>query len=54
MKLVRLSLILVVLFALSAHLAASGQVSIYAIVEKVVLEPNDSAPERIQIWGAFT
>jgi hypothetical protein len=26
---------------------------VYAIVEKVVLEPNDSAPERVQIWGAF-
>jgi hypothetical protein len=54
MKLVRLSLVLLILVALSAQLAASGQVSIYAIIEKVVLEPNDREPERIQIWGAFT
>jgi hypothetical protein len=28
-------------------------VDIYALVEKVVLEPNDVAPESIQIWGAL-
>ena len=26
---------------------------LYAIVQKVVFEPNDKAPERIQIWGVF-
>ena len=26
----------------------------YAIVEKVVLEPNENSPERIQIWGVFS
>ena len=31
----------------------SDVTGIYAIVDKVVLEPNDSAPETIQIWGAF-
>jgi len=36
---------------LSAH--ASDPVGIYALVNKVVLEPNDTAPERIQILGAF-
>ena len=35
-------------------LSASGEVGVYAIVSKVVLEPNETAPERIQIWGAFT
>jgi len=35
-------------------LMASGEVGVYAIVSKVVLEPNETAPERIQIWGAFT
>jgi hypothetical protein len=34
-------------------LRASDFVGVYAVVEKVVLEPSDSAPERIQIWGAF-
>jgi hypothetical protein len=32
---------------------ASVPTGIYAIVEKVVLEPNDTAPETIQVWGAF-
>jgi hypothetical protein len=34
-------------------LRASDIVGVYAVVEKVVLEPSDAAPERIQIWGAF-
>ena len=34
--------------------AASDPVGIYALVDRVVLEPNDTAPERIQIWGAFS
>ena len=37
----------------TAHLTASGPLGIYGIVEKVVFEPNDTAPERIQVWGAF-
>jgi len=32
---------------------ASGPAGCYAIVEKVVLEPNDKAPERVQVWGVF-
>jgi hypothetical protein len=32
---------------------ASGYVGVYGIVEKVVVEPNDASPERIQLWGAF-
>lgn len=32
---------------------ASDPVGIYALVDKVVFEPNANAPERIQIWGAF-
>ncbi len=38
---------------LTAVLHASDMVGIYSVVEKVVVEPNDKAPERIQIWGAF-
>ena len=37
----------------AAHLTASGPLGIYGIVERVVLEPNEKAPERIQVWGAF-
>jgi hypothetical protein len=36
-----------------ARTEASDPVGIYAIVERVVFEPNDRTPERIQIWGAF-
>jgi hypothetical protein len=32
---------------------ASGMVGIYAVIERVVLEPNDSLPTRAQVWGAF-
>lgn len=40
--------------ALSAvQLRASDPVGVYAVIEKVVLEPNESSPQRIQIWGAF-
>ena len=34
-------------------LRASDMVGIYAVVEKVVLEPSNTAPQRIQVWGAF-
>ena len=34
-------------------LRASDFVGVYAVVEKVVLEPSDTAPQRVQIWGAF-
>jgi hypothetical protein len=33
--------------------AFSDWTGVYARVDKVVLEPNANAPERIQIWGAF-
>jgi hypothetical protein len=32
---------------------ASDPIGIYALVDKVVFEPNEKAPERIQVWGAF-
>jgi hypothetical protein len=38
---------------LTVALQASDMVGVYAVVEKVMLEPSDTAPERIQIWGAF-
>jgi hypothetical protein len=40
-------------FAAAPALHASDPVGIYAIVEKVVLEPNEAEPMRIQVWGAF-
>lgn len=38
---------------LCAAARASDPVGIYAVVDRVVLEPNAEAPERIQVWGVF-
>ena len=32
---------------------ASDPIGVFAKIDKVVLEPNDSSPERIQLWGTF-
>jgi hypothetical protein len=32
---------------------ASDPVAVYALVDKVVMEPNAGKPEQIQIWGVF-
>jgi hypothetical protein len=37
----------------TVYLPASDRVGVYAIVDKVVFEPDAANPERIQIWGAF-
>jgi hypothetical protein len=51
----RVTAMLVALAALSiSPVAASGPAGVFAIVEKVVFEPDAAAPQRIQIWGAFT
>lgn len=39
--------------AMTVTLRASDMVGVYTVIEKVVLEPSDAAPQRIQIWGAF-
>jgi hypothetical protein len=50
----RVLVVVPVLLLATLALSASGEVGVFAIVSKVVLEPSDTAPERIQIWGAFT
>ena len=40
------------IFGLKAT-AVSDYTGAYARIDKVVFEPDASAPERIQIWGAF-
>jgi hypothetical protein len=37
----------------SLEIKASEIVGIYAIVDRVVLEPNPQSPDRIQIWGVI-
>jgi len=51
---IRISLTVLSLFLAISTLSASGLAGIYAVISKVVFEPNNRAPERIQIWGAFT
>lgn len=41
------------LLAAAAGARASDPVGIYALLDKVVLEPNDQAPERVRLWGVF-
>jgi len=49
----RLVALLFVVLVASASLAASGGISFYGIVERVVFEPAEAGAERIQLWGAF-
>ena len=46
-----LALAIVTWFRAAPH--ASGPIGVYALIDKVVLEPNDAAPDRAQIWGVF-
>ena len=39
------------LAAPAAH--ASDPTGIYGFVDRVVFEPNDTTPERVQVWGGF-
>jgi len=41
------------LLALAGVAPASDPVGIYGLVEKVVMEPEQGKPERIQVWGVF-
>ncbi len=44
---------LVVLLGLSVAACASDMTGVYALIDKVVLEPNADHPDQIQIWGVF-
>jgi len=48
-----LAVLLTLLGVGAARALASDPVGIYALVDKVVFEPNESNPERVQVWGAF-
>jgi len=49
---VTLAVLAVVTWFRAAPLA-SGPIGVYALIDKVVFEPSDTAPDRVQIWGAF-
>jgi len=46
-------IIVCLVLPLSLEVMASEMIGIYAMVDRVVFEPNENAPERIQIWGAY-
>lgn len=37
----------------TVRLGASDMIGVYAVIEKVVFEPSQAQPERVQVWGAF-
>ena len=43
----------IALAAMAFSLGASDFTGVYALVDKVVLEPSADKPEHIQIWGVF-
>ena len=49
----RILLTLCLAAACAATITASGRVAVYGIIERVVFEPSEQAPERLQVWGAF-
>ncbi|HLQ77958.1 MAG TPA: hypothetical protein VK210_11420 [Terriglobia bacterium] len=42
-----------VLVLTAMTVTASDPVGIYAMVDKVVFEPSEAAPQRVQVWGVF-
>jgi hypothetical protein len=53
MKTTKAFLVVVLLLFAAANLIAKGSVGLYGIIEKIIFEPSEQAPERIQIWGVF-
>lgn len=53
MRPARTVIAIAVLLGAGVALGASGPMGLYGIVEKVVFEPNDSAPERMRLSGVF-
>jgi hypothetical protein len=50
-RILTLGMSLVIVTAI--NVSASGPAGTFAVIEKVIFEPNEQAPERIQLWGAF-
>jgi len=53
MKLSQVLLIVLLTVMYTSGLMAEGPAGVYAMVQKVVLEPSDAAPVTIQVWGVF-
>ena len=50
----RWSIWIALVLAMMATTYASGPIAVYALVDRVVFEPNDNSPTQIQIWGTFS
>ena len=44
---------LLIAMALSTEVKAGGPPPVCMVVDKIVLEPDEKAPTRIQVWGTF-
>lgn len=53
MRKLRIALLITLLAAVSIPAWASDPIGVYALIDKVVFEPNPTSPQRIQIWGVF-
>ena len=47
------TLVTAISLATGAAVFASGPVGMYGIISRVVFEPNEQTPQRLQVWGAF-
>lgn len=55
MKSLRIGVLIVVALVVTiSRPSASGLVGIYGVIDRVVFEPSEKAPERVQVWGAFS
>jgi hypothetical protein len=53
MKKARALIVLLLLVWTASRLFADGPVGVYAMVQKVVFEPNEQAATKVQVWGVF-
>ncbi len=47
----RVAVIGLVLLLAAAGLSASGPIGFYGLIEKVGIEPNETSPQALQVWG---
>lgn len=55
MRSLRIQVLFLILVTLipAACFAKNGNIGIFGIVDKVVFEPSEQSPQRIQVWGTF-
>jgi hypothetical protein len=53
MKIAQFAALIVVSLTMSVGAKASDPIGIYAVIDRVVFEPNEESPERVQVWGTF-